>query len=599
MNRTILLSLFLLLALLPVGIIQKIGASQPEFVVSTQDYYYYADGEKVPLAMSTEEIAIRTEEPSRQMTDIDLIVSKYLLDAVAERYDLPKERVSILKLKAGVTRVQVENLMRDLSGEQRFEFISPVFTHGTEKLILTGEIVIQFDQKASSAEITDLFSKFNLEVVEAKRWGRNNYIVRIKTAFALDTLTIANTLHESPLVQYAHPNFLRIIERFNSPPQKPLSLTTKSNHTLAASSPGAAELPFGVESIQTRPRKDNDLIKSRVHEQPEAQSSTNPWTTIMQEDFEDSFPTGLWRTYDADGATNGEYYWDDTLGRSRDFPLESWSAWCADGGADGSNLYWLVDNYPNNMRSWMVYGPFSLSDATYAELSFWFWAKTEYCSPNPCDYFAVYASIDGRSFWGTRYWGDWTSTPGNDDGWIHKTFDLTDVYGLGDLTGQSRVWIAFYFHSDGSVTDQGVFIDDIVLRKISGQRANWISNDPYSWRQWALRNVGQTRGTPGADIRAPEAWAVNPCNPNITIAVIDEGVDLRHQDLNLVAGYDATGRGSGGGPEPGSDDAHGTAAAGIAGAIGNNAQGVIGVCPGASIMPIRIAYGIYEDGKRK
>ncbi|GAB4506606.1 MAG: hypothetical protein Fur0017_28590 [Anaerolineales bacterium] len=115
----------------------------------------------------------------------------------------------------------------------------------------------------------------------------------------------------------------------------------------------------------------------------------------------------------------------------------------------------------------------------------------------------------------------------------------------------------------------------------------------YSPDQWHLHNVGQFGGTTDADIDAPEAWNITLGLPSVVIAVIDEGVDLTHADLydNMVTGYDATGLGSAGAPT--GNDAHGTAVAGLAAAVGDNSLGVSGVCPNCSIMPIRIAY---DDG---
>ncbi len=56
----------------------------------------------------------------------------------------------------------------------------------------------------------------------------------------------------------------------------------------------------------------------------------------------------------------------------------------------------------------------------------------------------------------------------------------------------------------------------------------------------------------------------------------------------MLAGYDATGLGSGGAPS--GDDAHGTACAGIVAGVGNNAVGVAGVAYSCKIIPVRIAY---------
>jgi thermitase len=143
----------------------------------------------------------------------------------------------------------------------------------------------------------------------------------------------------------------------------------------------------------------------------------------------------------------------------------------------------------------------------------------------------------------------------------------------------------------------------------SGFGPSFSPDDSYYSDSWHLNNTGQYNGqTRGhsvsdvfnaipadADIDAPEAWDIITGDPSVIIAIIDEGVDLNHEDLqaNLVPGYDATGLGSAGGPS--GDDTHGTATASLAAAVGNNNEGVTGVCMDCSIMPIRIAYSD-DDG---
>jgi uncharacterized delta-60 repeat protein len=116
-----------------------------------------------------------------------------------------------------------------------------------------------------------------------------------------------------------------------------------------------------------------------------------------------------------------------------------------------------------------------------------------------------------------------------------------------------------------------------------------IPNDTYFPNQWHLNNIGQSGGTPNADINAPEAWEITTGSPNIVIAVLDEGIDTDHPDLidNIVAGYDFFDDDSN--PNPSGNDAHGTACAGLIAAEGNNGIGVTGVAWNCKIMPIRIS----------
>lgn len=112
--------------------------------------------------------------------------------------------------------------------------------------------------------------------------------------------------------------------------------------------------------------------------------------------------------------------------------------------------------------------------------------------------------------------------------------------------------------------------------------------DPQWSNQWGLRNTGQYSGVVGADIRVEQAWQITRGNPNIIVAVLDNGVQLNHPDLqaNLLPGFDGLGLGSAGGATDGAT--HGTNTAGIIGAIADNNRGISGIAPDCRILPVRI-----------
>ncbi|MBP7398156.1 MAG: S8 family serine peptidase [Chitinophagales bacterium] len=129
---------------------------------------------------------------------------------------------------------------------------------------------------------------------------------------------------------------------------------------------------------------------------------------------------------------------------------------------------------------------------------------------------------------------------------------------------------------------------------------NKLTDDTYYNRQWSINNIGsavQYSGTPGADLDILCAWEYTK-GDGIKVAIIDEGVDLTHDDLtpNLVEGYDAvywgggTGSDTQGSYKAGSDDAHGTNCAGIVAAVADNGIGVTGIAPESKVVPVRIAY---------
>ena len=151
-----------------------------------------------------------------------------------------------------------------------------------------------------------------------------------------------------------------------------------------------------------------------------------------------------------------EYYW----GKRNCHPYSGLaSGWAIGAGSTGSGLV-CGSNYADFTNAWMVYGPFNLADATDAELTFSRWSQTEY----QYDTFFGGASVNGTNFFGSQVTGNWAS-------WNYEEFDLTTVNTLGDLRGQSAVWIAFVLISDESKTlPEGAYIDDVVVKKtINGQ----------------------------------------------------------------------------------------------------------------------------------
>lgn len=99
--------------------------------------------------------------------------------------------------------------------------------------------------------------------------------------------------------------------------------------------------------------------------------------------------------------------------------------------------------------------------------------------------------------------------------------------------------------------------------------------------QWAMSKV-----------QAEKAWtrAGNKGKRDIIVAVIDTGVDYRHQALapNMIAGYDFAGNDADPQDETSSaNPGHGTHCAGVVGATGLIDGGIVGMGAGVSMMPIR------------
>ncbi|WP_293076587.1 S8 family serine peptidase, partial [Okeania sp. SIO3B5] len=134
-----------------------------------------------------------------------------------------------------------------------------------------------------------------------------------------------------------------------------------------------------------------------------------------------------------------------------------------------------------------------------------------------------------------------------------------------------------------------------------------VPNDPNFDQLWGLHNTGQTGGTSGADIDAPEAWDIQTGSNNVVVGVIDTGIDYTHPDLadNMWVntgeiadnGIDDDGNGyvddvygydfAYGDSDPLDVQSHGTHVAGTIAANGDDGQGIVGVNWDADLMAIK------------
>lgn len=107
-------------------------------------------------------------------------------------------------------------------------------------------------------------------------------------------------------------------------------------------------------------------------------------------------------------------------------------------------------------------------------------------------------------------------------------------------------------------------------------------------QQWHLKKQTISGAAIDAHANVEAAWPLSD-GTGVTIAIIDDGVDIDHEEFRssgkIIAPRDVTRKTNN--PRPGNGDNHGTACAGVACADGN--FGASGVAPKARLIPIRLA----------
>jgi hypothetical protein len=237
----------------------------------------------------------------------------------------------------------------------------------------------------------------------------------------------------------------------STPTASPTATATASPTTTA--SPTATATPTSASTDVGTPTPTGTPTASRTAT-PTATSTGTPtatptpsptgapgdWQVIFADDFEGAFP-GPWQA-------SGNPQWGRTGCRSASPTHSVWPA-AAGSGAVAP----CVNNYPNYLDSWLVYGPFSLADATAAQMLFQRWQNSE-----GADFLNWYVSVDNTDWYG------WAAS-GDSGGWVGESFDLATVDILGSALGHPEVWVAFQFLANASGSAAGPFVDDVVIRK--------------------------------------------------------------------------------------------------------------------------------------
>lgn len=152
-----------------------------------------------------------------------------------------------------------------------------------------------------------------------------------------------------------------------------------------------------------------------------------------------------------------------------------------------------------------------------------------------------------------------------------------------------------------SIRSQENYLGEVQL--VPCARISEDPNDPNINQMWGIRYEQYDRG-----VNAMAAWNITKGSPEVTVVVMDTGVDHQHPDLkdrfspkrgevpdngadddgnglvDDVLGYDFVNSDG----DPMDDNFHGTHCAGTSAATGNNGIGIIGIAPEASIRAYKV-----------
>jgi len=180
-------------------------------------------------------------------------------------------------------------------------------------------------------------------------------------------------------------------------------------------------------------------------------ATVSGWEILETQGFEDPWPWPGSCQILYDASDDG---WDRTWGRDDYRPhIGNWAAWPAAGGVDGIDPI-PPANYPDNLNSWLICGPFDLSEASSAYAAFWLWSQVEE------DHDEFFFGVgDGSDDW--FYGFSWDVTVSS---WTEYTIYFPSLTGR---PAHDSMWVAWNFESDADnpVPYEGSWLDDIEIAR--------------------------------------------------------------------------------------------------------------------------------------
>ena len=183
---------------------------------------------------------------------------------------------------------------------------------------------------------------------------------------------------------------------------------------------------------------------------------------------------------------------------------------------------------------------------------------------------------------------------------------ITTPIGLQQVKSIAGVPNTFLFETTASAQENPLKIANRLMQRsevltaepniVVRTQAHYRPRDPIYAKQWHLNHNGGPDLAPNSHVSAEQAWDLTRGIRSVTIAIMDDAVDVSHPDFQgigkIVAPRDF--KENDFLPLPGDpDDNHGTACAGVATAE-ENGVGSVGVAPGCALMPIRTT-GFLDD----
>lgn len=172
--------------------------------------YFHAEDRKVPLTVHLGQLGVVAKD-GVSIKRVETALARFKLKL---RKVYPQQ-ILVFTLPKALPRTHLFKLARRVREEAGELIAYAGFTATPNRakfpLIVTDELIVKVKGE-NRDKMSSLNQEFGTELISADRFVKDQYLLRVRSDAPMDALQVANHLHESGQVEFAHPNFVRVID---------------------------------------------------------------------------------------------------------------------------------------------------------------------------------------------------------------------------------------------------------------------------------------------------------------------------------------------------------------------------------------------------
>lgn len=188
-----------------------ITAAPSQITLAVDDYYYYLEGERVPLTPALDWVVVKFASSDAAVQEEAIKKYESFLAPLAQAQEVPAPGIMLLPLRTGLTTEIFTELLKTMREDTTsFSLANPLFHTEDAEMAVGDEFIAEFPAGTSLTNINKINSLHGVELVEPILGQENTFVLQVTPEADRDALSMANLYQESNIAVFAAPNFIRI-----------------------------------------------------------------------------------------------------------------------------------------------------------------------------------------------------------------------------------------------------------------------------------------------------------------------------------------------------------------------------------------------------